>query len=371
MAEIVTCACPGCDQPAGTKKCSACKTTPYCGVRCQTEDWPHHKEECPGHLCKVGRLQIDKSEGFFRNNNFVQALRCAELVKIKLKQLKDRSLPVIKILDDALAHKFKALNFMGRHKEALECATERYNLWATTNMRNPGMIMAAFGLIESLINNDKFAQAHLIAGTAFEMTTHPTTNDIPEHLQQPLLARAAQTFSYATFQLAQDGGIPPGEKQKAGEEAIALARKALEIHTQLHGIESEDVVSSMSILADVLGHFYDNDDDDEAIRLYEQVIAIRSRLQGILSLNVAVNKRNLGIAYVRRSNRAHDANDLARQLASLELALSHYREAARIYRAVNHVEEADIVTLYATEIEKEIRRVAVRTAAASAAASRR
>ena len=46
---------PGCDQP-GTK---ACKTTAYCSVSCQTADWAHHKEECDGHLRKVGKVNLD------------------------------------------------------------------------------------------------------------------------------------------------------------------------------------------------------------------------------------------------------------------------------------------------------------------------
>ena len=43
-----TCSNPGCDRP-GTNKCGACDSTPYCGPTCQKEDWPHHKEECPGN----------------------------------------------------------------------------------------------------------------------------------------------------------------------------------------------------------------------------------------------------------------------------------------------------------------------------------
>ena len=357
MAEAETCACPGCGQPAGTKKCSACKTTPYCGVRCQTEDWPHHKEECPGHLCKVGRVQIDKSDGFLRNNNFVQAIRYAEMALTKLKRLKDRSLAVIELLDDALSCKSSSLNYMGRDKEALECATEWYNMWATTNMRSPRMIEAAFPLIETLLRNKEFDKAHLIAGTVYEMTLHPMTNDIPENKQQPLLARAARMFAGAIFQMEQAGGIPPEEKQKTGEEAIVLARKALEIDSQLYGTESEQVVLAIGILASALDCFNNDDDDGEAIRLYEQVIAIRSRLSGSSSLNMAVSKYNLGSACGRRARRAEAANDLDRCVVNLEPALLHYREAARIYLALNHVETADSIAQAAKKVEEYIQRV--------------
>ena len=75
---LPTCSNPGCDQP-GTKQCSACKTTPYCGPICQTADWTHHKEECPGHLRKVGMAHLEKALGFHRQRNWHQTLRHADL----------------------------------------------------------------------------------------------------------------------------------------------------------------------------------------------------------------------------------------------------------------------------------------------------
>ena len=365
MADVETCANPGCTEP-GTKQCSACKTTPYCGPICQTADWAHHKEECPGHLRKMGMAHLAKARAFGRERNCPQLLRYAELALTKLKQLKDRSLAFIKILDDALLFKFNALSWMGRDKEALECATERYNMWATTFMRNPGTIEAAFPLIQSLVFNNEFAQAHLIASTVHEMIMHPMTHDIPEGLQQPYLADASRLLAMATHALAQSGGIPPEEMQKAGEEAIALARKALEIHTQLHGAESDKVALDMNALANALDFFNGVDDDDEAIRLSEQVIAIHSRLEGSLSMNVAVNNENLGNSYGKRANRVN-ANDLDRYVANLELALPYYREASRIYRAISHMDSADAAALIATQIEENIRRVRIEITARAAA----
>ena len=61
------------------------------------------------------------------------------------------------------------------------------------------------------------------------------------------------------------GGIPAEEKQKAGEEAITLARQALEIRTQLHGTESVEVALVMGVLADVLNYF-NILNNDEVIR---------------------------------------------------------------------------------------------------------
>ena len=315
---------------------------------------------------------LAKAKGFQQERNFVQSLRCAELALTKFKQLKDCSLASIEILDEALLIKFNALNRMGRNKEALECATERYNMWATTFMRNPKTIDAASPLIDSLINNNEFDQAHLIASTVHEMIMHPMTHDIPENLQQPYLAEAARLLANATLHLAQSGGIPPEEKQKAGEEAIALARKALEIHNQLHGADSDEVVKYMNALASVLNYFGDGD-DDEAICLFEQVIVKHSRLEGSLSVNVAVSKKYLGNLYGRRAKRVVDANDLDLCMANLELALSHYREAARIFRVINFVDKADDAAQTVTQIEEGIRQlriqIAARTTPAAAAAA--
>ena len=117
---MATCSNPGCDQP-GTNKCSACKATPYCGPICQTADWTRHKEECPGHLRKVGMANLEKAQGFYREHNWPQTLHYSDLAVTKLKQIKDRP---IELISEALRCKFIALNMMGRHSEAVECAKE-------------------------------------------------------------------------------------------------------------------------------------------------------------------------------------------------------------------------------------------------------
>ena len=153
-----TCSNPGCDQP-GINKCSACKTTLYCGPICQTADWAHHKEECPGHLRKVGMANLEKAQGFYRECNWPQSLRYSDLAATKLKQIKDRP---VEDISGALSYKHNALNMMGRHKEALECAKEWYCLWLT-NHTHPGAIEAGFALIESCIHNKEFFDAVLYA----------------------------------------------------------------------------------------------------------------------------------------------------------------------------------------------------------------
>ena len=85
VAEVKPCSNPGCDQH-GTKSCSACKTTFYCCVICQTADWTNHKEECDGHLRKVGMANLVKAKRFHDEQNYVQELRYADLATTKMNQ---------------------------------------------------------------------------------------------------------------------------------------------------------------------------------------------------------------------------------------------------------------------------------------------
>ena len=140
-----------------------------------------------------------------------------------------------------------------------------------------------------------------------------------------------------------------------------LARRALDIYTQLHGAESEKFASATGILADILDYFNDVD-DDEVLRLHEQAKAIYARVYGRLSLNVAACENNLSVAYGRRANRALTTHDLNRSVANEELALSHYRESARIYRAINHMDDAERCTVM---VEEGLRRITALRAAAT------
>ena len=365
VTEVKPCSNPGCDQP-GTKSCSACKTTFYCCVICQTADWTKHKEECDGHLRKVGKANLAKAESFDRESNYVQSLRFANLAATKLKQLKDRRLETVEFINDAMVCKYNALNFMGRYKEAMACAEERYTLWAMNQMRNPGSIYAAFALIQSCIHNGEYEDAEHYARHAMFMINEMTDNFIPSELRPRFLARGSNELAQAIYGLARTGGIPPVEKQKAGEEAISLARQSLKFHTRLHGAESNHIACDMTTLADVLDYFNDVD-DDEILRLYEQSIAIYSRVEGSSSVNVAVCEFNLGNGYRRRADRAYAANDLDRCMANLELALPHLREAARISRAINHVDRANETLRIIAQTEQNMRQIKITRAAATAA----
>ena len=372
MAEVPLvqpCSNPGCDQP-GTKSCSACKTTFYCCVICQTADWPHHKGVCQEHLRKVGKANLEKARGFHRQQIWVQSLRYGELAATKLKQLKDRRLETVEAIDAALICKYNSLGRMDRQKEALECAKECYTLWAMNHMRNPGSMTAALLLIQSCLHNKQYEDAEHYARHAMFMINEMTDNFIPADQQPQFLADASLYLARAIYALAEAGGIPPEGKQKAGEEAIELARKALEIYTQLHGTENSDVAGGMGTLASVLD-FFNDVDDDEVLRLLEQSIVIYRQVEGSSSLNVAVGELNFGNAYGTRGKRAEAANDSDRCVANLELSLPHHREAARIYRTINYVDKVDEVLRKVALVEKYIRliRIARTTAAAAASAA--
>ena len=363
VAEVKCCSNPGCDQP-GTKSCSACKITVYCCATCQTADWTDHKEECDGHLRKLGTAHIAKAKGFHDEKNWVQTVRYAELAATKLKKLKDRRLETVKHIDEALTLKFSALQFMAHHSKALECVEENYTLWAMNHLRNPNSIRVALLLIQSCLHNYQIEDAHNYARHAMFMINDMTDSFIPSDERPAFLAEASYWLARSIFALAQAGGIPPAEQQKAGEEATTFIRQALELHTQYLGDQSAQVAADMVIIADILDYFNDVD-DDEILRLYEQSIAISSRLNGSLSVNVAVGKNNLGSAYKNRAVRAKGANDLDRCIANLELALPHYREAVRIYRALNHVDGANQTLGEIAQVEEGIRRYKIDRAAAT------
>ena len=368
VAEVKPCSNPGCDQP-GTKSCSACKIAVYCSVICQTADWTHHKEECPGHLRKVGIANLDKAAGFQRQQNWVQTLRYGELAATKLKQLKDRRLETVKIIDDSLICQFNALNFMGRHKEALECIKECYTLWAMNHLRHPGSMKAALSLIESCIHNRKYEDAEHYARHAMFMINDMADNFIPADERPLFLAGVSYYLALAIFRLTEAGGIPLEGKQKAGEEAISLARTALEMRTQLHGTESGKVAGAMLVIADILDYFNDVD-DDEILRLVEQAIAIYRRVEGNLSVNVAIGEVKFSNAYHNRGKRAHAVNDLDRCVASLELELTHRREAFRIYTTIKQIINAKDVLRKIKMAEEQIRQIEIARAAVAAAATR-
>ena len=360
-SEVAICARPGCNQP-GPSLCASCRLVGYCCRTCQVEDWPRHKEvDCQEHIRKVGMAHLQKAKGFHRDDNFVQTLRYSELALVKLKQLHDRP---IEAIDSALRCKFGALNHMGQHREALECAKEWYCLYLT-NHTHPPAIKASFALIESCIHNNEYFDAELYARTTWETITLSRDSHIPDDRRQWFTARGAYYLAEAMLSLAQNGDIPPESNQTAGQEAIALARRALEIETQLHGLEDINVANAMSLLSRALAYF-NNVDDDEVLRLYEESIAIFARAEGSLSVNVAIGEKNLGIVYDKRAMRAHTANDLDRELANLELTLSRYREAARIFRAVNHPDHANSSAQHAVQVEEKLRQCTIARAAAAA-----
>ena len=295
----------------------------------------------------------------------MQTLRYAEIAATKLKQLKDRRLETVELIDSALAYTFDALQSMGRHREALECIKECYSLWAMNHLRHPGSMKAAMGLIQSCLHNEEYEDAERYARHAYFMIAEMTDNFIPSEQQPKFLADASHYLAQAIHWLAEAGGIPAEGKQKAGEEAIEHARKALEMYTQLYGAdESDHVAMAMSTLADILDNFNDFDDDD-TLCLREQAISIYRRLHGHTSLNVANIAYNLGIAYTKRANRAVDANNIEIYKENLALAVPNFLEAARIFRAINQIDEADKTLRIVADIEKKVRAIGIAKVAAA------
>ena len=321
---------------------------------------------------KVGMAHLVKAKLFHGQRNWVQTLHYAELAATKLKPLKDRGLETVQVISSALTIKYNALNFMDRNREAMKCAEETYTLWAMNHLRNPGSMTAALALIQSCIHNEEYEDAERYARHAYFMIAEMTDNFIPADQQPRFLADVSYYLATAILNLARAGGIPPAGKQNEGVEAIALARKALELHTQLYGAESAQVAGDMNTLGDALDYF-NNVDDDEILRLKEQSIAIISRTEGSSSVNVARNEFNLGHAYNSRADRAHDAKDLDRCMVNLEQASTHFREAARIFRDNNHMDVAGKALHLATGTEENIRRIGIAKAAAAVgtAATRR
>ena len=347
----------------GTNQCSACHSSAYCGVNCQKADWAHHKEECPGHLRKVGLVNLFKAHGFHEQQNWLQTLRFAVVAATKLKQLKDRRLETVSLINDALVYQFNALKFLSRLQECMECAKERYTLWAMNHLRDSGSIYAAFALIESCLFNKEYEDAERYARHAYFMIAEMTDNFIPVNEKPQFIAEVSYWLSIAIHRLAVAGGIPPEEKEKVGKEAIEHARKSLEMHTQLEKEENNHVANVMAVLANVLNHF--NVDDDEVLRLQEQAIVLFRRLEGDVSVNVAVHEDKLGILYATRALRAQKAHDINRCLSNYDLAMTHYRESARNFRAINQVEEADGALRKVASIEVAIRRIEIARAAAA------
>ena len=373
VTELKPCCNPGCDQ-LGTKSCSACKSTFYCSVLCQTANWPSHSEECDGHLRKVGKANLEKAKGFHRQQNWVQALRYGEIAATKLKKLKDRRLETVQIISSSLVCQLNSLQFMRRHREAKGCAEENYTLWAMNHMRNPYSMTAAFSLIQSCLHNNEFEDAEHYARHAMFMINDMNDNFIPSDQRSEILAEGSHCLATAILLLARNGGIPQEGKQKAGKEAIVLARQALEIHRQLHGTESTNVAMAIGTLADVLGYF-NNIEDDEIPRLFEQSIAIYRRMEGTSSLNVAVGEEKLSSVYYIKARIAED-EDLDLSMANFDLALTHLQEAVRIYRVINHVDKADDLLRKVVKTEEDMRRIRIaievaRTAEVAAGATAR
>ena len=296
---------------------------------------------------------------------------------MKLNHINIKKRP-LEAISEAMVIKCTALKFLARYSESLQYAKDNYNLLAMARgPAHPKTIDAAFFLIDCLLHCKEWDEAHLLAHTLWEIihSNNQVDNDVSADQWQEYIARGAHFLSQAIFMLAMNGGIPPEEKKKAGENATARARQSLEMNTQLHGAGSFQVATALSAMADVLGFFDPAEDDNEALRLYEQAKVIYIRMEGRASVNVAATENNIGSVnvagtennignlFAERANRACDVRDPESNKANLELALPHYREAARVYREINHVDAADALLRRVAEVEGALRQIADRRAA--------
>ena len=259
--EARICCAPQCTKP-GTSLCASCRLVGYCCRECQLEDWPRHKEECQGHLRKTGIAHLVKAQGLPKQaSNLLQVLRCCDLALAKLNLLNDKPLEAI---SEALGMKADALGNMSKFKESLECTKEWWTLWSTARgPSHPTTINATFSYIQCLIFNEEFVEAESRSRKLYETinSNNDEENRIPEDKRQLYLARGAGHLAQAIYQLAKAGGIPPEEQPKAGQEAIALAQKSLEINTEIYGAESAEVVDDKQVLQVISGYFNSSEND--------------------------------------------------------------------------------------------------------------
>ena len=110
------CSHPSCSQP-GTKFCASCKTTGYCSAKCQTDDWPRHKESCEGRMHKMGKDYLLKVIRFCEARDWLQALRYCDLALSKLNLMTN---PPTGDISVARGYKFKSLEALGRYEESQE-----------------------------------------------------------------------------------------------------------------------------------------------------------------------------------------------------------------------------------------------------------
>ena len=87
---------------------------------------------------------------------------------------------------------------------------------------------------------------------------------------------------------------------------------------------------------------------------------------------MGANENTLGRVYDRRAKKgASRAHDLDRCVANQEFALRHYREAARIFAAINLDELADEARQNVAKVDELLRRGRELLAIGAAIASRR
>lgn len=78
---------------------------------------------------------------------------------------------------------------------------------------------------------------------------------------------------------------------------------------------------------------------------------------------MATGESNLGLWHYKKAARAHDENDLERQLMNLVLALIRFIVSSRIYRAIGRIDDANRASGHAVDVDKQLQQLAITKAA--------
>ena len=171
------------------------------------------------------------------------------------------------MVDKVMEVHYNLLTSVKQHQKALVCAKEWNSMLNDRSNKNLNLA-AIVALVESSIHNNEYVEAERIARGLWKTITSEL-HHIPEDQRQPIVSRGAHWLAQAAYYLAVHDGVEAEEKELIGEEVISLARRALEIDTQLCGIESDKVAAHMTLVARVLKYFK-RIVDDEVLRMYEQ-----------------------------------------------------------------------------------------------------
>jgi hypothetical protein len=167
-------------------------------------------------------------------------------------------------------------------------------------------------LIKILLCRGKFIDAINYARSCYESLSRSTDTESED------LANAAESLAAVISKLFdQNGG-------DGIEEAVVLARQAVHIKENIHGINHPSTASSLTTLCDILQLIGNS---EEVKGLLERCLAIDIKRGGDDCHNVAVSYKNLGIFHHEASFNSSSFDD---RIEHLRLAVLYLNEGIRI-----------------------------------------